>query len=138
MTMAQTSGCGCSETQCSKAEEESQQPQNVADLHLFETYSDKPTNETATRIQPTPEQMESSRSSVGQLFDVAMKAPPREVEKIPKKPKKTQQQIRISRSSHGQLSDVAMKGPPREVEKIAPLRTIEPCGINAVAEDEWV
>ena len=28
----------------------------------------------------------------------------------------------------------------REVEKIAPLKTIEPCGINAVAEDEdeWV
>lgn len=27
---------------------------------------------------------------------------------------------------------------PERVEKIAPLKTIEPCGINAVAEDEWV
>ena len=27
---------------------------------------------------------------------------------------------------------------PKRVEKIAPLKTIEPCGINAVAEDEWV
>ena len=28
--------------------------------------------------------------------------------------------------------------PPKRIEKIAPLKTIEPCGINAVAEDEWV
>ena len=27
---------------------------------------------------------------------------------------------------------------PKRVENIAPLRTIEPCGIDAVAEDEWV
>ena len=27
---------------------------------------------------------------------------------------------------------------PERVEQIVPLRTIEPCGINAAAEDEWV
>lgn len=27
---------------------------------------------------------------------------------------------------------------PKRAEKIAPLKTIEPCGNNAVAEDEWV
>ena len=27
---------------------------------------------------------------------------------------------------------------PKRVDEIAPLKTTEPCGINAVAEDEWV
>ena len=30
------------------------------------------------------------------------------------------------------------EGPPKTVEKLATLKTIEPAGINAVAEDEWV
>ena len=30
------------------------------------------------------------------------------------------------------------ENPPKVVERLAPLKTIKPAGINAVAEDEWV
>ena len=46
--------------------------------------------------------------------------------------------MRSSRRGAGQLSGAVRKAPLREVEKIMPRRTIEPCGINAVAKDDWV
>ena len=71
-------------------------------------------------------------SSPGSSPGAAAKAPSN------KTPQQMGIQTRIGWKEDEQLLRIEDEGPPRKVEKIAPLRTIEPCGINAVAEDEWV
>ena len=46
--------------------------------------------------------------------------------------------MRIGQKNERSPSDAAATDPPRKIERVASLRTIEMCGINAVAEDEWV